>query len=191
MKAEHSHRGTTVTVLRWIVLLTLPLLVSCGFQLRGQDVPALSGYQLSLSCEGDKHWHLCQTLRRELELAGLQLVDTSPLTLVVDNGQTEQRTIALTIDADTAEYLVKLNVDVALSQSNNDAPLSSATLGASHAVRSRDTAALKQNAEMNAIHSAIQTQLARDILNWLTFQLHSMPVKNSMLVKPAVDETKT
>jgi outer membrane lipopolysaccharide assembly protein LptE/RlpB len=154
----------------WLLSL-IPLLLSCGFQLRGHDAPMLAGHVLALQCSSEQHWHLCQTLRRELALSGVKLADTAPLTLTVDHGRTEQRTIALTIDADAAEYLVTLSVDVSLNQPAAETDSLQTSLSASHTVRSRDTAAMKQSAELRTIQTAIQTQLARDILHWLGLQL--------------------
>ncbi len=155
----------------WLILSLIALLCGCGFQLRSQDVKPLAGHHIMLTCAAAQHWHLCTSLRRELEAAGVTLSDSGPLKLSVGNARTEQRALALTLNADTAEYLVKLSVDVSFSNGQPEQESVTATLSGSHTVRSRDVAAMKQGAEMNAIHSAIQLQLARDIANWLAFQL--------------------
>jgi LPS-assembly lipoprotein len=104
-----------------LTIITLLLLSSCGFTLRGTDSsflsPELQQMQLSFNSNNNE---LAQTLRRRLTSSGVDLVDNlSAYKLTLGDEQSLERIISVNRNARAGEYELTLSTSIQL-ENNGD-----------------------------------------------------------------------
>ena len=164
-------------------LLSLCLLLAgCGFHLRGDDAPELTLPELALNCSNQQSWHLCQSLRQTFAQKGVEVRDEAPIRFSVQSRQQHNRAIALSADADAAEYMVTLEFELELSHDSEQFESRSTTISASQAMKNRESAALQAQGESEALQRNLQRRLADQALEWLNLQLDDLKLTGARTI---------
>lgn len=103
------------------LFLTLPLLVSCGFALRGTDSIA-AGYDSLVLDMDQPNGEFARLLRRSLDVANVNVENsrTASPVLTVRNERSVSRPVSINPRARAAQYEIRLSVDIALIQNEQE-----------------------------------------------------------------------
>lgn len=164
-----------------LVVLAL-LLTGCGFHLRGEDAPDLTLPELALRCSNQEAWHLCQTLRQTFAQKDVEVRSEAPIQFSVQSRQQHNRAIALSADADAAEYMVTLEFELELSHDSEQFESRRTTISASQAMKNRESAALQEQGESEALQRNLQRRLAEQALEWLNLQLDDLKLTGARVI---------
>lgn len=161
-------------LLRGLMCLVFVLPSGCGFHLRGEGAELLALSDIDLRCANQDSWHLCQSLRQYLVREKVSISPLAPIRLTVRSPQQKQKTIALSADADAAEYMVTQEVELELSHQQEQFTTRRTLLFASHALKNRESAALQEQGEYESLALNLQQRLADQTLEWLALQLDDL-----------------
>ncbi len=148
-----------------LALLTL-LVSACGFQLRGAS-PVPSALQpLWVGCQDNVPTELCQSLKSQFTIGDVQLADSRESAahlLLLGNFRQNQRTSAITAQAEVAEYELRQTVSLALQTREGIPLLPSTDVSASQSYRFDSTSVLAKRREQEEIERQLYDSLVRQI----------------------------
>lgn len=150
-----------------ITLALLAVLVSaCGFQLRGASPVPSALEPLWVGCHDNVPTELCQSLKSQFTIGDVALADSREQAanlLLLGNFRQNQRTSAITAQAEAAEYELRQTVSVAL-QTRAGIPLMPATdISAAQSYRFDSTSVLAKRREQEEIEQQLYDSLVRQI----------------------------
>ncbi|MEJ2385175.1 MAG: LPS assembly lipoprotein LptE [Xanthomonadales bacterium] len=153
---------------RLVLLLLIPLLGACGFQLRGAGglPPEMAMTELVIE---DPHSALARRLRTLLEQSGVQLVGGSSATAVLEIPQNRVTTDVLTIadNARVREYRISHTVQFRLMDADGRELMGLQTLRQAREISFDEQKILASSREQEYLKRDLAEDLARLIVNRL------------------------
>lgn len=145
-----------------VLLLALALLNGCGFQLRGADRSDLPAIQLLGAAQAPATYRV---VRDELELLGVSLTPSADnaLSVEITDERSLRRSVATTNVIDAAEFELRLELDVLISQDVGVMPIENTLIV--ERVYAVDSANLAGSFEEQALlMQEMRAELARNLL---------------------------
>ncbi|WP_328185695.1 LPS-assembly lipoprotein LptE [Marinobacter sp. OP 3.4] len=148
-----------------LALLTL-LVSACGFQLRGAS-PVPSALQpIWVGCHDGVPTELCNSLKSQFTIGDVQLADSreeAAHLLLLGDFRQNQRTSAITAQAEAAEYELRQTVSVVLQTREGIPLLPETEVSASQSYRFDSTSVLAKRREREEIERQLYDSLVRQI----------------------------
>ncbi len=146
------------------------LLVACGFQLRGSVSIPSELHQMSVNCAIEMSKVLCQTLNKQLELNGVNLIknDDADYILSVANLASSKRTISITGRGVAAEYDVTNTATFNLVASDQTVIIDDTKVSSSETYRNDENAVISKSREELQLKERLNKQLASKIVSRLS-----------------------
>ena len=148
-------------------LTLLALLVSaCGFQMRGASPVPSALEPLWVGCHDGTPTELCRSLKAQFTLGNVELADTrenAAYLLLLGNFRQNQRTIAITAQAEAAEFELRQTVSVVLQTRDGTPLLPETDVAAAQSYRFDSTSVLAKRRERQEIEQQLYDNLVRQI----------------------------
>jgi LPS-assembly lipoprotein len=148
-------------------LTLLALLVSaCGFQLRGASPVPSALEPLWVGCNDGIPTELCRSLKAQFTLGNVELADTrenAAHLLLLGDFRQNQRTSAITAQAEAAEYELRQTVSVTLRTRGGIPLLAETDVSAAQSYRYDSSSVLAKNREQREIEQQLYDSLVRQI----------------------------
>lgn len=148
-------------------LALLALVVSaCGFQLRGASPVPSALEPLWVGCQDDIPTELCRSLKSQFTIGNVELADTreeAAHLLLLGNFRQNQRTSAITAQAEAAEYELRQTVSVALQTRDGIPLLAETDVSAAQSYRYDSDSVLAKRREQEEIEQQLYDNLVRQI----------------------------
>ncbi|MGO1461349.1 MAG: LPS-assembly lipoprotein LptE [Marinobacter sp.] len=141
-------------------------LAACGFQLRGAPPVSSALEPLNLLCKAPVPASLCQSVREQLELGGVELAsgEKASYHLKIQNFAQDRRASAITVQAAAAEYTLRHSVDLELISADKVPIIASTRLTASESYRYDETNVLAKQREEENLRRQLSDRLAQQII---------------------------
>ncbi|GHD53640.1 LPS-assembly lipoprotein [Marinobacter persicus] len=149
-----------------LVLTAATVLAGCGFQLRGTSPVPAALQPLAVDCPESLPGDFCNSVRDQLELGGVKLVDENRADYILRlrDYQQDRRASAITSDASAAEYVLRHTVSVELFTAD-DVPLIAKTdLNASESYRYDENNVLAKQREEDELRQQLGDRLAQQVI---------------------------
>lgn len=163
---NHKNQVERLT-LGLVIFLSISMLSACGFKLRENSIFAQTLPNLDIECKGDS-WRLCQRLRNQLQIQGMELSKDSPFLLKVSTVDSNTRALTITGDASVAEYELEHRARYELIAKSSDFVLQEQTVRSSRLYDHNNKALLSQERQIDELEISLQKALADKILNQLS-----------------------
>lgn len=142
-------------------------LAACGFQLRQQYGIQSSLQSLEVNCPKE-NWRLCQRLRNQFQINGIDIVDGAPFILNVSSIKSRTRALTITPDASVAENEINQSLSYQLSHTPTESIISEHQVNVSRRFLHDNKELLSQERQTEELHISLQEQLADQVLNLLS-----------------------
>lgn len=141
-------------------------LAACGFQLRGAPPVSSALEPLNLACEAPVPASLCQSVREQLELGGVELASSKEASyhLKIQNFERDRRASAITVQAAAAEYTLRHSVEIELISADRVPVIANTRLTASESYRYDETNVLAKQREEENLQQQLSDRLAQQII---------------------------
>lgn len=164
-----SRRATPTLARATFLCLAVGFLANaagCGFQLRGAAPVSAALQPLALQCSRDVPIDLCQSVRKQLTLGEVIIVDIPAAKYVLSIGQYNQdrRASAITANAGAAEYTLRQSVTINLVSTDKVPLIADTRLNASESYRYDETNVLAKQREEQTLQKLLQERLAQQII---------------------------
>ncbi|OZG72385.1 hypothetical protein BTA51_16790 [Hahella sp. CCB-MM4] len=149
------------------VLVSASIVSGCGFHLRGQvDLPD-NLKQMALSCPQESSRDLCLNLKKSLEQAGIQILDSTDdaAVLSINDVKDQRRAVSIGNDAGVAEYEVTRSVKFSFTDAEGNPVIADGKTSQFQSYRFDETSVLGKDKEEEQIRKELNQLLAQDILN--------------------------
>lgn len=150
-----------------MTLALLAVLVSaCGFQLRGASPVPSALEPLWVGCHDGIPMELCRSLKSQFTIGDVELADTreeAAHLLLLGNFRQNQRTSAITAQAEAAEYELRQTVSVVLQTRAGIPLLPETDVSAAQSYRFDSTSVLAKRREQQEIEQQLYDNLVRQI----------------------------
>lgn len=149
-----------------LVAALATLLGGCGFQLRGAPPVSPALQPLAVVCANQVPTSLCQSLRKQLELGGVDLRPASDarFALSLNSFEQDRRATAITVQAAAAEYTLRHSVGMELISSDGIPMIADTRLTASESYRYDETNVLAKQREEENLRMQLDDRLAQQII---------------------------
>lgn len=139
---------------------------ACGFQLRGAPPVSSALEPLELDCQNPVPASLCQSVREQLELGGVELAsgENADYHLKIRNFERDRRASAITVQAAAAEYTLRHSVDLELISNDKVPVIASTRLTTSESYRYDETNVLAKQREEENLQQQLSDRLAQQII---------------------------
>ncbi|SFR52253.1 LPS-assembly lipoprotein [Marinobacter daqiaonensis] len=134
----------------------------CGFQLRGSSPVPEALQPLWVDCHDSVPFPLCQAVRAQVGAVAESRQDAS-YALSLGDFRQRQRTSAITLQGEAAEYDLRQTVTIVLLTRDGNPLLEETEVGASQAYRFDETSVLAKRRERQEIERQLYDNLARQI----------------------------
>lgn len=149
-----------------LVLTAAAVLAGCGFQLRGTSPVPAALQPLAVDCPSSLPGDFCNSVRNQLSLGGVELVEenSADYVLRLRDYRQDRRASAITSDASAAEYVLRHTVSVELFTAD-DVPLIAKTdLNASESYRYDENNVLAKQREEDELRQQLGDRLAQQVI---------------------------
>ncbi|WP_250654873.1 LPS assembly lipoprotein LptE [Alkalimarinus coralli] len=152
-----------------IALLTLAL-TACGFQLRGSASIPAELRLMSLNCSNDLSKALCQSLTKQLELNGVNLVDSASANyiLTIISLNSSRRAVSITDRAVAVEYEVTNKATFNLVAADQTVIIKDTSTSARQSYRFDEDNVISKTREEEQVKEQLNKQLAYKIISRLS-----------------------
>ncbi|MCG8317185.1 MAG: hypothetical protein MI976_28530 [Pseudomonadales bacterium] len=163
-----------VSAFGFISIITLVLLSSCGFQLRGSlEIP--DSYQ-QLSLKANPKSNFTKALIEQLQINNIDIVEDAPYQLVIVSDENEKRTVSYNSRGKSAENEVIKRISFALKDTTNKlSVLPSKTLQARRTYLFDDTKVSAMKEQEKLIREELEYSLAIKLLMHLQEKPQQIP----------------
>ncbi|AOY87062.1 hypothetical protein BKP64_02060 [Marinobacter salinus] len=164
------------------------LLAGCGFQLRGAPPVSSALQPLAVMCSAQVPTSLCQSLRNQLDLGGVDLRPPSDAAFVLrlSGFKQDRRATAITVQAAAAEYTLLHTVGMELVSSNGIPMIADTRLTASESYRYDETNVLAKQREEEELRIQLGDRLAQQII----FRLAPLTEARIQVIRDQYEEAK-
>ena len=166
-----------------LMVITISLLSACGFQLRGyasaDAPPAFSS--LKLDCPSTQAWQLCQTLRQQFALNGINIDDDAKYLLSVSPIKQESRTLSLQKNAAASEYGLSSTVNYQLMDQESESIVSNNDIVVRNSYRHQSSALLAKERERRELQTELSQQIAMEVFR-------QIDVLNQQILNPELKQ---
>ena len=145
-------------------------LVACGFQLRGSVSIPSELKNMSLSCSNELSKVLCKTITKQLELNGVNLIDSSvaDYTLSITTLESKRRAVSITGNAVVAEYEVTNTATFNLVAADKSIIIDDTPVSSSQTYRYDENNVISKSREEEKLKKQLNKQLASKIVSRLS-----------------------
>lgn len=146
------------------------LLVACGFQLRGSVSIPSELHQMSLNCSNELSKVLCKTITKQLELNGVNLIDSqvADYTLSILTLESKRRAVSITGSAVVAEYEVTNIATFNLVSADKTVIIDDTAISSSQTYRNDENSVISKSREEEQLKKQLNKQLASKIVSRLS-----------------------
>lgn len=148
------------------LLASLLTLTGCGFQLRGSSPVPAALQPLAIDCPSSLPGQLCQSLREQLELGGIELRNPgqADYLLRLSDYRQDRRASAITAQAAAAEYILRHTVAMELVTKDQIPLIATTDLNASETYRYDETNVLAKQREEDELRQQLGDRLAQQVI---------------------------
>ncbi|WP_298448308.1 LPS assembly lipoprotein LptE [uncultured Marinobacter sp.] len=157
-------QSDTIKLIATLVVATG--LSACGFQLRGAPPVSSALEPLELICQSPVPTSLCQSVREQLELGGVELAtnQNANYRLRIRDFAQDRRASAITVQAAAAEYTLRQSVDLELVSADGIPIIASTRLTTTESYRYDETNVLAKQREEENLQQQLSDRLAQQII---------------------------
>ncbi len=144
----------------------LAILAGCGFQLRGAPPVSAALQPLAVDCSSPVPETLCLSVREQLKLGEINLVDVAQADYILRLGNFEEdrRATAITAQAAAAEYTLRHSVVLEVVGADRIPIVASTRLSSSESYRYDETNVLAKQREEETLRQQLNDRLAQQVL---------------------------